>query len=345
MLALTLTAALKSQVIEFYQNYDGDRFVDKMYLAAYDSIRYVPKQDWNAQIEISRTYIDVKGQGHVVLAATTGPDAHEAYLAMQENSITTEYFTEKQGEYKSLPAGTTTEVDMAVPDLSRTYGVMLFTRNRYYPNQYYFVTLAVEPGMWTNWVPIGKGTYTDDLVGPIFGGENLTYEVEVQENLLVPGMYCIKNPYGEAYPLNEPGDWDATQDYYFVINAEDPTAVYIEEQDLGLDWGYGMFKVVSRASYYIARGWSKDEVKAENLFGKLEDGVITFPVNAFMVALANYNDGAWSFYGNQNGAFRLVLPQNSTRTAAPSKPAGQGMPITNRHGKQFKIATVGERIK
>ena len=55
--------------------------------------------------------------------------------------------------------------------------------------------------------------------------------------------------------------------------------------------------------------------------GTLVDGVITFPEKAFYMAMADYNSGNWSFYGNVNGAFKLVLPgaTDSSAAAAPAK--------------------------
>ena len=142
------------------------------------------------------------------------------------------------------------------------------------------------------------GLYTDDVVGPFFSADPITYEVEVQENEDVAGHYRMVNAYGEGYPYNDPGDWDDTKDYYLEIHAENPEEVYIPYQDLGLAWGYGMFSIWSFADYN------------GSAFGTLKDGVITFPENSLLVSMADYNDGAL-YYANNNGAFRLELPTSS----------------------------------
>ena len=148
-----------------------------------------------------------------------------------------------------------------------------------------------------SWATLGNGSYTDDLMGGIFTNipGPITYDVEVLASTKTPGLFCMKNPYGEAYPYNDSGDWDDSMDYYIEIDASDPNAVTFAAQELGLDWGYGMISAVAVET------------------GKLEDGVITFPEKAFYMAMADYNGGAWSFYGNPNGAFRLELPEGWTR--------------------------------
>lgn len=139
------------------------------------------------------------------------------------------------------------------------------------------------------YVLLGKGLYREDLMSGIFTVDNLEYEVEIYENLNTPGYLYVKNVYTNLYPYNEPGDY-VTEDKYLVINVEDPADVYLPQQELGLDWGYGAVKVATVTS------------------GTLENNIITFPVKAFYLAMADYNDGAWSFYGNPNGLFRLCLP-------------------------------------
>lgn len=147
----------------------------------------------------------------------------------------------------------------------------------------------------TSWKSLGMGLYTDDVVGPMFSAEPITYEVEIQENEDVAGHYRLVNAYGAAYPYNEEGDWDDSKDYYLEIHAENPSEVYIPHQDLGLDWGYGMFSI-----------WSFGDYNGTN-FGTLENGIITFPERSLLMSMANYEDGAL-YYANNNGAFQVVLP-------------------------------------
>ena len=169
----------------------------------------------------------------------------------------------------------------------------------------------------SSWESLGLCSYTDDLMGGIFTNipGPITYDVEVLASTKTPGLYRMKNPYGEAYPYNDPGDWDDSMDYYIEIDASDPNAVTFAAQELGVDWGYGMISAVAVET------------------GKLENGVITFPENAFYLALADYNDGNWSFYGNKNGAFKLVLPGSSVKAKASAKKVGRISHKINEGGK------------
>ena len=159
-------------------------------------------------------------------------------------------------------------------DVSTPYGKNQTTLNISVPEPY---------------VLLGKGLYREDLITGIFSVDNVEYEVEVYENLNTPGYLYVKNVYTSLYPYNAPGEY-VTEDKYLVINVEDPNDVFLPQQELGMDWGYGAFKVATVAA------------------GTLENNIITFPAKAFYLAMADYNGGAWSFYGNPNGLFRLCLP-------------------------------------
>lgn len=150
----------------------------------------------------------------------------------------------------------------------------------------------------------GWAMYTEDFIAGPYQLTNESYPVELQERADKPGIFRLKNPYDGKYRYNEPGDWDDTQDYYIVINATNPEQVYIDpyEFELGCAWGDGAFKVRNLAGYYLA--YNADP---SPYYGKYENGAITFPVNSFHVALSGYNGGAYSFYGNGNGAFRVLI--------------------------------------
>lgn len=156
------------------------------------------------------------------------------------------------------------------------------------------------------WISLGIATYTDDFVTTFYVVENETYEVEIQENQNIPGFYRLVNPYGEAYPNNDPGDWDESQDYYMEIHAEDPDAVWIPVAGMGFDWGKGEFIFGSLAGYYIGNGASTvEQQKAAGNCGTLKDGVITFPTRSL---LATRDGESGLYYANNNGAFQIVFP-------------------------------------
>ncbi len=159
------------------------------------------------------------------------------------------------------------------------------------------------------WNSLGLAQYTDDFVASLFKDvEPVTYNVEIQESEDTPGLYRLVNPYGAAYPYNQEGDWDTSNDYYLEINAQDPQGVYIETQTLGFDWGYGMFSASSQAAQLLAN-YDLETIKAAGVYcGTLVDGVITFPTKALLVG-AEALDG-W-YYANSNSAFKVVMPSAS----------------------------------
>lgn len=167
-----------------------------------------------------------------------------------------------------------------------------------------FTLSAMIPSPWTS---LGEATVTDDIITSLFGVDNVSFPVEIQENDLVPGYYRLVNPYTSRYPYNGDGDYDPAQTFYMYIHAENPNQVYYEKTDLGADWGYGMMFTVSYAGYYLANGKTEDEVTAAGLWGTLKEGEITFPTKSLLFGMADYND-AGMYYANQNGMFSILLP-------------------------------------
>jgi hypothetical protein len=141
----------------------------------------------------------------------------------------------------------------------------------------------------------------------------VTYQVEIEESVDNPGKYRLVNPYGEAFPYNEPGDWDADNTYYLTIDATDPEYVNLVQSDLGIDWGSGPMTALGLADYFLAtdKEVTKDMLKAAGYYGKLVDGVITF--NAKTLGLIM---GTSMYYANTLGEFKVVLPGESTDTPA-----------------------------
>lgn len=157
------------------------------------------------------------------------------------------------------------------------------------------------------WVSLGECEYTSDFTSAYYNGADpVTYPVEIQEHANTPGLYRLVNPYGEAYPLNEPGDYDPDAECYMVINATDPTRVYIETSPTTMDWGYGIFTMSSAAYLNLQNGISADRIAENGLFGKLDNGMITFPARSLIISMSKYQGGAWS-NANPNGAFCVDL--------------------------------------
>ena len=175
---------------------------------------------------------------------------------------------------------------------------------------YGFSEMSFELGA-TEWEDMGMAIYREALVGDWgFEVDQLTYQVPIQKSLLTEGMYRLVNPYGEYYPYNEPGDYDASSDNYMVINATDPEYVWIDGFDTSMDWGYGTFSFPSVVSYLLGQGETLETVKSKysDYFGILENGIITMPANSFMGSMSGYADGKVYSGFNAEGLFAIALP-------------------------------------
>ena len=209
----------------------------------------------------------------------------------ETTNITITYDPEKLGydTYKNI--------SITVLDETSPYGISVYEFKTYIP---------------APWKSLGMATYTDDFVSYFWGVSQVPYQVEIQENMVTPGVFRLVNPYGAAYPYNDPGDWDDSKDHYLEINASDPEGVYITyPQYSGMDWGYGEFIMSSLAGFNIYKGTSTlEEEKAAGHCGTFVGGVITFPTNSLMVGMANYptSDPGTMYPANENGWFQVVMP-------------------------------------
>ena len=153
---------------------------------------------------------------------------------------------------------------------------------------------------WTLVVPepyvlLGTGLYRDDLVASIFNiGGFPEYQVEIYENLNTPGFIYLKNPYGEAFPVNASNFHPYEEDVYFAIDISNPDAVVIPEQPLGLSVdNYGDIWV---------------RMYLDNV-GTYKDGIISFGPETMEQAMTLYQGGSYDYlWGCANGMSRLVMP-------------------------------------
>ena len=165
------------------------------------------------------------------------------------------------------------------------------------------------------WQSLGTGLYTDDVLLPMFyeNGTPATYEVEILEHTENPGLYRIMNPYAKS--VHPAGDDDYAPEGMFIeVNATDAEGVYIQQQSLGMDWGYGEMQLVSNGFRYIeANGF--DVVKGAGYLGKVVDGVITFPTfkqengSTFQAILFMGTSG---YLAGMNSKMEIVLPGANT---------------------------------
>lgn len=135
------------------------------------------------------------------------------------------------------------------------------------------------------WNSLGYAEYTDGYMVTSFNIYNslglITYDVELQENEETPGLYRLVNPYGEVFPLNEPGDY-LSGNYYLYIDATNPERIFIPYCKQAINWD-GQLGCYSVAGYYLDYGLSPEEIDEQaekdgfgTVWGTLQDGIITF---------------------------------------------------------------------
>ena len=225
---------------------------------------------------------------------------------------------EKSGDENglfSVPPTATFAADATTADITISYDPANFVLDEYMPltitiasegvdNPYSSNSYSFTAGIPAPYNSLGRVQYRDDFIGSLYTMGPVLYEIELQENSVTPGLYRMVNPYGKDYPYSAEGTYDDSMDHYIIIDATDPDAVLIDYQNTGLDLGEGNIMVLSLAANEIAGGATKEEVKAQGICGKLENGIITFPVRTLF---AGFEGQSTVYYANLNGAFALCV--------------------------------------
>ena len=150
----------------------------------------------------------------------------------------------------ALPAGTY-RFSITIPD-EYCQG----TVTSYYSQSFTYEIIVKEPDIW-DITEIRQGVFVDDaIIAGLYNVEpSVPWVVNYQMASLGNGKTGIRiiNPFigagteqdehgiYEAFPYNDPGDWDDSKDYIFMLTIDDATGeVTIDDAELGIDWGYGM---------------------------------------------------------------------------------------------------------
>lgn len=216
----------------------------------------------------------------------------------------------------------------------------------------------------STWNHLGTGIFGETVLTDCMSGAgNAPYrtEVEVYEYPDLAGYYILKNPYGN-FPAsdNENFYYDTTKDHYMYVDATNPERVTLNFENLGStysekgqyiptgmvfrDQSVSIFSKYNRDMY---RMWSDRECCPEEYsqyVGKLNDGVITFPEDAFSVSLGDEFQGT--------GTMTIYLSKAAIESVTASDddaPATyynlQGMRVDNpRHGLYIRKQGSGAEV-
>ena len=284
--------------------YIPDYSVDAEYLGIFTS----PEQKPFAQINVKS--IGVDAEKAVALIVTAEDDAAAVADALAAGEVTG---TDVVAGYNNIAIeeGMTGELQVVICSVleGAAMGVKSF-KFEYYG------------GGNNPWVSLGMGLYTDAIVSDMYGIPAETYEVEIKENTETPGIYRIMNPYGEKWSYAAANT--QTPSSYLEINAENPNAVYILPQMLGVNMEGGDTELgfASCAGYFYATGQaSLEELTSMGYMGKVIDGIINLPTfekgtpgdeNYYTYQGVVYY-GSSKAYNAANG-FKVVLPDAVTAT-------------------------------
>lgn len=292
-------------VSDGYFGYD----YEYIYLDGFD------RPDVAAQISYKGEETDSSGTPWIVAQVTLGADVTSARVALVPNSVTEEVVDAIiAGTFEPMQTITASgEVRFSAKDLEDgNYSLIVISYLEEVAQALDYVNFVYT--LSSSWTSLGLGSLTEDGLTTFFKIDPVTYPVEILENVNMPGLYRIVNPYGAAFPYNEEGDWDNSRDWNIEVDAQDPNGVFILKQETGLDWGYGMFIIQSLGAYYMEDGgYGFDTVKNAGMMGTLVDGHITFPENGLVVRLG---DDYGPAYGNTNQAYEIVLPESASKTKA-----------------------------
>ena len=163
------------------------------------------------------------------------------------------------------------------------------------------------------WKSLGQGYFVDDMILPLFSYDPEPYPVDIEESTSTPGLYRLVKMYSAV--AADFGVVSGTGDV--LVHAENPNGVYIPLQPLELTIGSnGPFSLSTDAGELVEKyGFDAVYAQLPNIFGKLADGIITFPVLEGENSAGNpVNYQTWvylgekAYFGGRNGAFQIVLP-------------------------------------
>lgn len=329
-------------LVVYYFDADGGwgAGYEYIYLDGYVRADYTSSLTWAG---IFTDYLDnVFAVGNLVL----GPDATNVKAVVMEADADPEAVADAiaKGELEAtdveagtinvpIPEGMTGQLQIIAVVLDADGGVGSVTSAAFE----YFGGGEANP-----WKTLGVGYFVDDLINPLFNYAPEAYECVIQQSNDNPGVYRLVNMFADVA-----ADFGATGGHANVeVNAEDPTGVYILDQDIDLTIGqYGPFSIESPAGYYVSQhGFAAVKAQLPEIFGKIQDGVITFPVlegQSSSGATINYqmwvNMGGNSYFGGRNGQFQIVLPS----AAASVKAKFQKKAAAQRKAADFRSRLMG----
>ena len=211
--------------------------------------------------------------------------------------------------------------DPSTIELGHYDNVTLAIADSAYTTPYGAASYTFQVGL-SEWQTMGTGLYRDVLFAKFYGLEGLTYNVEIPQSVITPGIYRVVSPYGPGtdfytqYIATGMLGWAGGSNTSVTINATDPDFVYVTGEfypgtDDGMgSQGYGVMHLFSIVDEEVKAGNTVDNLKRSNpeLFGTLADGMITLPKMSVYVNFDNSYESL-GYVDTQN--WGIALPGSS----------------------------------
>ena len=271
--------------------------------------------DYSAELAYSGIFTDASEKVFAVGSLTLGADAQEVKAIVMDAAV------DANAVADAIAAGELEAIDVAagsiqVPipeDLTGKLQIIVVVLAGETVKNVVAAPFEYYGGGASPWNSLGQGYFVDDMILPLFGYDPEPYPVEIQESTSTPGLYRLVKMYSAV--AADFGVVSGTGDV--LVHAENPNAVYIPLQPLELTIGSnGPFSLSTDAGELVEKyGFDAVFAQLPNIFGKLADGIITFPVLEGENSAGNpVNYQTWvylgekAYFGGRNGAFQIVLP-------------------------------------
>ena len=271
--------------------------------------------DYSAELAYSGIFTDASEKVFAVGSLTLGADAQEVKAIVMDAAV------DANAVADAIAAGELEAIDVAagsiqVPipeDLTGKLQIIVVVLAGETVKNVVAAPFEYYGGGASPWNSLGQGYFVDDMILPLFGYDPEPYPVEIQESTSTPGLYRLVKMYSAV--ASDFGVVSGTGDV--LVHAENPNGVYIPLQPLELTIGSnGPFSLSTDAGELVEKyGFDAVYAQLPNIFGKLADGIITFPVLEGENSAGNpVNYQTWvylgekAYFGGRNGAFQIVLP-------------------------------------
>ncbi|MEG2061737.1 MAG: hypothetical protein RRY33_07760 [Alistipes sp.] len=157
-----------------------------------------------------------------------------------------------------------------------------------------------------------KGKWRDDIAAPLYSLPVCEGDVDIYERDDKKGYYRIPNVYSAAFIATILGGTAADApdcekyrvDAMTYIDATDPAKVWFKLQSTGVTFNSGDGLIAFASVVDENTPFGGGAFKGKSLYGKLKNGVITFPEKSIYISL---NGDGW-YGGNGSGLLRVMLP-------------------------------------